>query len=1067
MTADLSRLRMNPLRAFAGVDLQQGRVLLDADFNEGVAIVDRRLRALASDVLGRTTVSQTTPLAFSLTPAGAGFTIGRGRMYVDGLLAENFGRVDPAQRRFDPLLSETVYSQDMAYDEQPWLQPAPALPGSGRHLVYLDVWSREVTPTEDPTLVETALGVDTTVRRQTAWQVRVLADEAPPDVTCETPDDGVPGWAATIAPSTGRLTSGTYDVNAVPDPCELPPTGGYTGLENQTYRVEIHDPGQPGSGATFKWSRDNASVTSRAATIVSATELELDTLGRDDVLRFAVGHWVEVTDDRREFTQAAGEMRRIDDIDEANRRIRFAPPLPAEMLPAVLPSSSHPAASNLRVRRWDQGGEVVRTAGGGNVVVVQDLDAAGSAGVIDVPAAGTTLLLESGVTVAFSSVGAKGFRAGDAWVFAARTADASVEQLDAAAPTATHHHYARLGFWDIGAGTLSDCRDPWPPQVTVDDCGCTACVTAASHADGRFTIQDAVDRVREAGGGTVCIGIGEYALQTPVNLANVSSMRVKGQGAGSVIVAAGTAFDVRNALAVSLQDMTVVSVGQSTAIVVSTAIGLALTNLLVAVVGSGDRTGAAISLAGAVLSARITGNLLLAPVGVRAIEAGAEGSAQVLLSAALGIEDNLLWCDQSAVLLTGPVFHLMDTRVAGNQVLGCRREAISLLGYAAPGSAARIERNLVQSAGDGLSCSLDGLWIEGNKLSSSGSRTRSGTVGIDLQPGLDKSGADQCQILSNQLNGYTSAGIVVRSQVRSLIVKLNIIENCGNGIVMLDDAEGAAVAIENNQLQDIGPSGNPSEPVPVVGIGLSRVAQATVAGNSLQRIGAATGNAPLRAGILALGATRLRAFGNQLTELSPPNDFAGLAIGLYVAGPFAQLDVQHNQIERDTVPDDNPGRDSWAALLVGTLGQVGADGGQLSTAQRFGSYASVPFEGGATLLVNGSKAFVAAASAGGSSAGVLGNVFAARGNLPLVLLVADRECLFGDNRCDHRMVGGAASILIQTSLAIVNGNRVRNNTDIALAVRGAKSVVAMGNITSGILDIPGLEPQFQPLNLRA
>ncbi|MDH5339874.1 MAG: DUF6519 domain-containing protein, partial [Rubrivivax sp.] len=253
MTADLSRLRMNPLRAFAGVDLQQGRVLLDADFNEGVAIVDRRLRALASDVLGRTTVSQTTPLAFSLTPAGAGFTIGRGRMYVDGLLAENFGRVDPAQRRFDPLLSETVYSQDMAYDEQPWLQPAPALPGSGRHLVYLDVWSREVTPTEDPTLVETALGVDTTVRRQTAWQVRVLADEAPPDVTCETPDDGVPGWAATIAPSTGRLTSGTYDVNAVPDPCELPPTGGYTGLENQTYRVEIHDPGQPGSGATFKW----------------------------------------------------------------------------------------------------------------------------------------------------------------------------------------------------------------------------------------------------------------------------------------------------------------------------------------------------------------------------------------------------------------------------------------------------------------------------------------------------------------------------------------------------------------------------------------------------------------------------------------------------------------------------------------------------------------------------------------------------------------------------------------------------------------------------------------------
>ena len=45
MTADFSRIRMNPLAAFAGVELQQGRVLLDADFNEQVAVVDRRLRA--------------------------------------------------------------------------------------------------------------------------------------------------------------------------------------------------------------------------------------------------------------------------------------------------------------------------------------------------------------------------------------------------------------------------------------------------------------------------------------------------------------------------------------------------------------------------------------------------------------------------------------------------------------------------------------------------------------------------------------------------------------------------------------------------------------------------------------------------------------------------------------------------------------------------------------------------------------------------------------------------------------------------------------------------------------
>ena len=1065
MTADFSRLRMNPLAAFSGVELQQGRVLLDADHNEGVAIVDRRLRALASDVLGRSTVSQTTPLAFRLTPAGAGFTIGRGRMYVDGLLAENFGRADPAERIFDPLMAETTYSVEPAYDEQPWLQPPPALPESGRHLIYLDVWTREVSPTEDPGLVEPALGVDTTVRRQTVWQVRVLDDEAPPEVTCETPDEDVPGWSAVIAPSTGRLTTGTYDVAGVPDPCELLPSGGYTGLENQLYRVEIHDPGQPGGTATFKWSRDNASVTSRVATMVTAAELALESLGRDDVLRFAVGQWVEITDDGREFSQAAGEMRRITEIDEANRRIRFTTDLPAAMLPAVLPSSSHPQASNLRVRRWDQGGEIVRTAGGGNVVVVQDLDA-GTSGVIDVPAAGVTLLLENGVTVRFSSTGGQGFRAGDAWVFAARTADASVEPLDAAPPYAIHHHYARLGFWDIAAGTISDCRDPWPPAVQVDDCGCTACVTAASHADGSFTVQDAVDAVREAGGGTVCLGIGEYALPAPVNLANVSSLRMKGQGPSTVLVAPGSALDIRNALGVAVQDMTVVSLGESAAIVASTVLGLALTDLVVAVVGTGDNAQAAVALAGAVLATRIERNLMLAPYGVRALDTRAQ-TPEFLLSAALSIEDNVLWCERSAVLLDGPVYHLMGTRVAGNQVLSCRNEAISLLGYAAPGALTQVQRNLVQTTGSGVRAGVDGLWISDNQLSATGSRAD--TVGIDLRPGLDASGPDQCHVLANQISGYSGAGIVLRGQAQAMIIKLNILSACANGIVMLDGAQAAMLAIENNQLRDIGPAGTAGDnnPPTVVGIGLSRVGSATVGGNTLHRVGAAIGNSPLRAGVMALAVARLRVTGNQMAELSPASDFGGLAVGVYVDGPFAALDVRYNQIERDTVPTDIPGRAAWVALMAGAGAAAVPGTNQPTTGpRRTGRYATVPYEGVFTLVLNGSRGYVAQASGAGGAAAISGNLFAARANLPLVTVRAERECLFSDNRCEHRMEGGGPAVQLATTLAIVNGNRVQNNTDIAIAVQGSKSIAALGNITTGILQMPGLPSQFDPLNLR-
>ena len=468
MGADLSRIRSNPLLDFAGVELKQGGVLLDADFNELVAVIDRRLRAAASDILGRSTVSSTTPDAFKITAVAGALSIGNGRLYVDGLLAENHGvaSTDPAKKLFDPVMAEPTFADPVDYAAQPYLPNAPALPTTGTHLVYLDVWQRELTYLERPELVEIAVGVETSSRLQTVWQVRALGDDAD-GATCASRDDDVAGWSELIAPSSGRLTTGTFDVPPSSDPCELPPTGGYRGMENQTYRVEIQDPGLPGGTATFKWSPNNACVGSRVASMVSATELELQTLGRDDVLRFNMGDWVEIIDDVREFSQRCGEIRQIT-VNEAARRITFTAALPAEMIPSTFPDSDFPRERNLRVKRWDQKHKVLRVAADGTTPVFQDLDATGSAGVINVPAAGTTLLLENGVTVSFASTatgsGDNGFRAGDYWVFAARTADASVELLDNAPPLGIHHHYARLGFWNVAAGTVSDCRTPWPPK---------------------------------------------------------------------------------------------------------------------------------------------------------------------------------------------------------------------------------------------------------------------------------------------------------------------------------------------------------------------------------------------------------------------------------------------------------------------------------------------------------------------------------------------------------------------------------------------------------------------------
>ena len=150
MGADFSRVRLDPLLDYSAVELKQGGVLLDADVNEFAGVIDRRLRALASDVLGRGTVSATTPEAFRLTVAAGMLMIGRGRLYVDGLLAENHGAGAPV---FDSLLAETRGVEALRYDEQPYLDPVPPLPTAGRHLVYLDVWQREVTHLEEPNLV--------------------------------------------------------------------------------------------------------------------------------------------------------------------------------------------------------------------------------------------------------------------------------------------------------------------------------------------------------------------------------------------------------------------------------------------------------------------------------------------------------------------------------------------------------------------------------------------------------------------------------------------------------------------------------------------------------------------------------------------------------------------------------------------------------------------------------------------------------------------------------------------------------------------------------------------------
>lgn len=87
MSGDYSRFPFNQRRNYSRVLLQKGSVLLDQDWNEQSMIVGRSLRAALVDLVGR--VFLATPGAFKIESDGRGeLTIGRGRIYVDGLVAE-------------------------------------------------------------------------------------------------------------------------------------------------------------------------------------------------------------------------------------------------------------------------------------------------------------------------------------------------------------------------------------------------------------------------------------------------------------------------------------------------------------------------------------------------------------------------------------------------------------------------------------------------------------------------------------------------------------------------------------------------------------------------------------------------------------------------------------------------------------------------------------------------------------------------------------------------------------------------------------------------------------------
>lgn len=581
MGGDYTRFTFRSAKRYSEVRQQQGRVALDSDWNEAFDITRHRARLTALDTFGPFGVPQlTTPDAFKIgfvSGPPADLSIQPGRVYVDGIQVELFA------------------GEGASYLHQPFYPAPDPLPASGDAVVYLDVWEREITAIQDPTLLDAALGgVDTTTRLQTVWQVKVAPQAG---AKC--------GVTVGDPPSAGRLTTEAIAPPAPDDPCILPPASGYRGLENQLYRIEVLK-GGPAGTATALWSRDNASIVSAVqdmSTSGGRTTLTVDRIGRDQFLRFEIGSLVTVTDDYRELMGEAGDLAKVLDIDEFNNKIVLDIVVP---VPGARPFGANPAdlkARHTRVQRWD--------------------------GTLAIPATNAPVPIELGIQVRFSTDPAGGaFRIGDYWAFWARTATAEIEILTAAPPRGIVHHYEQLAaITGLPAPSkITDCR----PKLQDEACCCTIVVAVGDD------IQKAIDSLPQAGG-CICLKTGVHTIASTLTLTR-GNVKVEGESAGAVvkIATADTVLAISNADGIEILRVEFQSAGARTGVVSAANVTNGLITGCKLTGGDGAGTaGPSIGIALSACSRFAVTHTTIAGVG-RGIQADGPGGADIKF------EDNII-----------------------------------------------------------------------------------------------------------------------------------------------------------------------------------------------------------------------------------------------------------------------------------------------------------------------------------------------------------------------------------------------------------------------------------------
>jgi hypothetical protein len=555
---DISRYLHQPRKRYSGARLQQGRLLLDSDFNESAQLAAEERREALLDFLGASAspdqgFSMGQPLGAPIPAQSSALSPGDALPVVSVALGEvtvsarnpsvRAGSLYLGGRRLaleapEPLLFQRDFLQMKPGDAPPIPVPEdPEQPVVFRELYYLHAWEQGVTAVEDPEVLEPALGgADTSVRVRRMRRVEVLGNLEPRLSSCtaawESALNLLTAGTATFDRDSGELRSlgrlqivfrNQIDISDCRE-CNPDPGARFLGADNRALRIQLTSNG-------FAWAFDNAAPLYKARVRGLEQEspaeitVELLTPPADEqhwplanrvieIIPFGAllqgGEQPAADPDDPHFKKVAAEQgvftRVVSPYDPDTRTFTIDPTVNLQALRELVYSwdPSHPGAASLSGSTADQRHFYLRmwheapTPGEVELPRNRAEDGPGLAGTAIVPV--------------FHRDG----RAGDYWVIALRpglpegvvpfdlTRDGGVP------PHGPRHYYAPLALVE-GQNDLvessSDCR---PRIRRLSDKGCTTFTVGDGVVSfGDFTsIQEAIDAAPD--GGRVSVRAGVY-----------------------------------------------------------------------------------------------------------------------------------------------------------------------------------------------------------------------------------------------------------------------------------------------------------------------------------------------------------------------------------------------------------------------------------------------------------------------------------------------------------------------------------------------------------------------------